>query len=134
MGRKFFATHLRPYGTARHTHHLLCQRSSKTHTPKGRLHGGKTARSAQWQTRNSACHPILTFTHPSSFIFMTSTSTSDNEIAFQTFTLDNGLRVIHAPSPTAVAYCGYAIKAGTRFESPHQQGMAHFVEHLLFKG
>lgn len=57
-----------------------------------------------------------------------------NEPSYQTFTLDNGLRVIHVPSPTAVAYCGYAIKAGTRFEAPQEQGMAHFVEHLLFKG
>jgi predicted Zn-dependent peptidase len=33
-----------------------------------------------------------------------------------------------------VAYCGYAIDAGTRDEAEHQQGMAHFVEHMLFKG
>jgi len=33
-----------------------------------------------------------------------------------------------------VAYCGFAIDAGTRDELPQEQGMAHFVEHLIFKG
>ena len=55
-------------------------------------------------------------------------------MSYNTFTLPNGLRVIHAPSPTNVAYCGYAVDAGTRDEQPHEQGMAHFVEHLIFKG
>lgn len=49
-------------------------------------------------------------------------------------TLSNGLRIIHRPTTGRVAYCGYAIDAGTRDEAEHQQGMAHFVEHLLFKG
>ncbi len=49
-------------------------------------------------------------------------------------TLANGLRIIHKPSPSKVAYCGFAINAGTRDEAAHEQGMAHFVEHILFKG
>lgn len=49
-------------------------------------------------------------------------------------TLSNGLRVIHEPSSTKVAYCGFAIDAGTRDEVEREQGMAHFVEHLIFKG
>lgn len=52
----------------------------------------------------------------------------------ETCTLPNGLRIIHAPSPTEVAYCGFAVKAGTRHEELHQQGMAHLVEHMIFKG
>lgn len=51
-----------------------------------------------------------------------------------THTLENGLRIIHSPSPTDVIYCGYAINAGTRDEKENEQGIAHFVEHLLFKG
>ena len=51
-----------------------------------------------------------------------------------TATLPNGLRIIHAPSPTSVVYCGYAVNAGTRDEQPHELGLAHFVEHMLFKG
>lgn len=53
---------------------------------------------------------------------------------YNTLTLPNGLRIIHTPSPTSVAYCGYAIDAGTRDEQPHEAGLAHFVEHMLFKG
>ncbi len=57
-----------------------------------------------------------------------------NDMSYSTFTLPNGLKIIHAPSPTNVAYCGFAVDAGTRDELPHEQGMAHFVEHLIFKG
>lgn len=53
---------------------------------------------------------------------------------YQTYTLANGLRVVHMPSDSPVAYCGYAVNVGTRDEDPNQFGMAHFVEHLLFKG
>ena len=53
---------------------------------------------------------------------------------YNTHTLPNGLRIIHAPRKAAVAYCGFAIDAGTRDEKEQEQGMAHFVEHLLFKG
>lgn len=56
------------------------------------------------------------------------------EMLFNTFTLPNGLRIIHASSPTQVVYCGYAINAGTRDEADNEQGLAHFVEHLIFKG
>lgn len=51
-----------------------------------------------------------------------------------THILENGLRIIHCPSPTDVVYCGYAINAGTRDEKDEEQGIAHFVEHLMFKG
>lgn len=51
-----------------------------------------------------------------------------------THILNNGLRIIHSPSPTDVVYCGYAIDAGTRDEADDEQGIAHFVEHLIFKG
>jgi predicted Zn-dependent peptidase len=53
---------------------------------------------------------------------------------WSTYTLANGLRIIHQPSASPVAYCGFAIDAGTRDERGDEQGMAHFVEHLLFKG
>ena len=50
------------------------------------------------------------------------------------YTLPNGLRIIHEPTLSKVAYCGFAIDAGTRDEAANEQGMAHFVEHLIFKG
>jgi predicted Zn-dependent peptidase len=55
-------------------------------------------------------------------------------LAYNTAVLSNGLRVIHAPSPTDVVYCGYAINAGTRDEVDEESGMAHFCEHTIFKG
>jgi predicted Zn-dependent peptidase len=50
------------------------------------------------------------------------------------FTLPNGLRVVYRPNRSDVAYCGLTINAGTRDEAPTEHGMAHFVEHMLFKG
>ena len=55
-------------------------------------------------------------------------------MSYNTFTLPNGLRIIHAPNQSNVAYCGFAVDAGTRDENEQEQGMAHFVEHLIFKG
>jgi predicted Zn-dependent peptidase len=49
-------------------------------------------------------------------------------------TLPEGLRVITLPNDSPVAYCGIAVHAGTRNEAPDQQGLAHFCEHLSFKG
>lgn len=48
--------------------------------------------------------------------------------------LPTGLPVITMPSGSQVAYCGIAVRAGTRNETPQQHGMAHFCEHLAFKG
>ena len=53
---------------------------------------------------------------------------------YNTCTLANGLRVIHRHTDSAVVYCGYAVNAGTRDELPGEEGMAHFCEHLTFKG
>lgn len=53
---------------------------------------------------------------------------------YNSHTLPNGLRIIHEPSLSKVAYCGFAVNAGTRDEAEDEQGMAHFVEHLIFKG
>ncbi|MBQ9642044.1 MAG: insulinase family protein [Bacteroidaceae bacterium] len=50
------------------------------------------------------------------------------------YTLPSGLRLIHVPSHSPVAYCGISIDAGTRDELPTEQGMAHFCEHMMFKG
>ena len=53
---------------------------------------------------------------------------------YNEYTLPNGLRIIHEPTLSNVSYCGFAIDAGTRDEAENEQGMAHFVEHLIFKG
>ena len=53
---------------------------------------------------------------------------------YNTYTLDNDLRIIHLPSDSKVVYCGYQINAGTRNEEPGEEGLAHFCEHVTFKG
>ena len=54
---------------------------------------------------------------------------------YNTYTLTNGLRIIHLHSDAPVVYCGYAVGAGTRDELPGvEEGMAHFCEHMTFKG
>lgn len=53
---------------------------------------------------------------------------------YNTYTLDNGPRIIHLPSDSKVVYCGYQINAGTRNEELGEEGLAHFCEHVTFKG
>lgn len=55
-------------------------------------------------------------------------------MSYLSHALPNGLRIVHLPTNSPVSYCGYAINAGTRDEAPGEFGLAHFVEHMLFKG
>lgn len=50
------------------------------------------------------------------------------------YELKNGLRGIHIPAPGQIAHCAVMIHAGTRDEPEKRQGLAHFIEHTLFKG
>ena len=53
---------------------------------------------------------------------------------YNTTTLSNGLRVIHLPSTSPVVYCGIGVNAGARQEGEGEEGVAHFCEHVTFKG
>ena len=53
---------------------------------------------------------------------------------FLEFTLPSGIRVIHKPVNTEVSHCGLMVMAGSRDEEENEQGLAHFIEHTLFKG
>jgi predicted Zn-dependent peptidase len=54
---------------------------------------------------------------------------------YQLHTLSNGIRIAHKQVPyTAIAHCGIMLDIGSRDEQPHQQGLAHFWEHMAFKG
>lgn len=53
---------------------------------------------------------------------------------FHTERLGNGLRILMQRTHSNVAYCGFAVDAGTRDETAGQEGLAHFIEHMLFKG
>ena len=62
------------------------------------------------------------------------TTTSIPSATFHTETLPCGMRIVCTPSATGVAYCGIAVNAGTRDELADENGLAHFCEHLTFKG
>jgi predicted Zn-dependent peptidase len=54
---------------------------------------------------------------------------------YQIYTLPNGIRVAHRQiSNTKVVHCGIMFDIGSRDEQPHQAGLAHFWEHMAFKG
>lgn len=54
---------------------------------------------------------------------------------YELFTLPNGIRVVHKQvTHTKIAHCGFVLDIGSRDEKPHQQGIAHFWEHMAFKG
>ena len=53
---------------------------------------------------------------------------------FEIFELSNGIRVVHKQVDRPVAHCGLMIMAGSRDEKPEEEGLAHFIEHVLFKG
>ena len=48
--------------------------------------------------------------------------------------LPNGIKIVHRRTPSPVAYIGVTVGAGTRDEAPEENGMAHYIEHCVFKG
>ena len=51
------------------------------------------------------------------------------------FRLSNGIRVVHQQLPTTkIVHCGIILDIGSRDENPENQGIAHFWEHMAFKG
>lgn len=53
---------------------------------------------------------------------------------YQFYTLKNGIRVVHSYNAREVAHCGITINTGSRDEAEDENGMAHFIEHVIFKG
>jgi predicted Zn-dependent peptidase len=53
---------------------------------------------------------------------------------YNLYELKNGIRVIHQPIKNRVAHCGFIINTGTRDEKIEENGLAHFIEHSIFKG
>lgn len=56
------------------------------------------------------------------------------ETDFLTYTLDNGIRLIHKQADSPVGHLGILINTGSRDEEPNEHGLAHFIEHSVFKG
>ena len=55
---------------------------------------------------------------------------------YETFyhNLPNGVQIVHRKSSSPVVYVGIMVGAGTRHEQPNENGMAHYIEHCVFKG
>ncbi|BDX37040.1 peptidase M16 [Tenuifilaceae bacterium CYCD] len=53
---------------------------------------------------------------------------------FELYTLSNGIRIAHKRVNSPVAYCCIMVNTGTRDELEEEHGMAHFIEHVIFKG
>ncbi len=54
---------------------------------------------------------------------------------FDLHQLDNGIRIVHQRvTNTKIVHCGFMLDIGSRDESPEEQGLAHFWEHMAFKG
>eukprot|EP01037_Dinobryon_pediforme_P007277 gene7275-7348_t len=52
---------------------------------------------------------------------------------YQVHTLANGIRILYKHAPSTITHCCFIVNAGSRDEADHQVGLAHFIEHLLFK-
>jgi predicted Zn-dependent peptidase len=52
---------------------------------------------------------------------------------YQVHTLPNGIRILFKHAPSTITHCCFIVNAGSRDEREHQTGLAHFIEHLLFK-
>lgn len=48
--------------------------------------------------------------------------------------LANGLRLVYLQKDTVVGHFGVSVLAGSRYEQAHEEGLAHFIEHSIFKG
>jgi len=53
---------------------------------------------------------------------------------FFEFQLPNGIRIVHKNVDSPIAHCGFVLNIGTRDELKDEQGIAHFIEHTIFKG
>lgn len=58
----------------------------------------------------------------------------DHQMDILLHTLENGIRLVHYRTNGMIAHCGLIINTGSRHETEAEHGMAHFIEHMLFKG
>lgn len=53
---------------------------------------------------------------------------------YNLYELKNGIRIVHKPIPGKIVHCGFIINTGSRDERLYENGIAHFIEHTIFKG
>ena len=52
---------------------------------------------------------------------------------YNVYTLNNGIRLLHVPAASAISHACIIVNSGARDEQSQQMGLAHFIEHLIFK-
>jgi len=52
---------------------------------------------------------------------------------YNVHTLPNGIRLLHVPSASAISHACIIVNSGSRDEQEEKSGLAHFIEHLIFK-
>ena len=55
-------------------------------------------------------------------------------LPIHTYRFKNGIRLVHRPNRSEVAHFGLMVHTGTRDELEHEHGLAHYMEHMFFKG
>ncbi len=68
------------------------------------------------------------------YLFIHLSHMKTEKMKCETYELKNGIRLVHMPYESEVAHCGIIINTGSRDENEEEHGLAHFIEHLLFKG
>ena len=53
---------------------------------------------------------------------------------YKNISYENGLEYLHIPSKSDMVSIGFVVKAGSRDETEKNNGISHFLEHMLFKG
>lgn len=56
-----------------------------------------------------------------------------DRMEYHVYTLPNGIRLLHVPSASSISHACFIVNSGSRDEKEDKPGMAHFIEHLLFK-
>jgi len=59
---------------------------------------------------------------------------TSGEFNYFAHTLSNGIRIVFAPTNSSIAYTAFLVNTGSRDELPQEHGLAHLIEHVIFKG
>ena len=63
-----------------------------------------------------------------------SNTLNNSAVSYQYHRMANGIRLVFRRNQSVVMHCGVYINAGSRDETKDEEGMAHFIEHAIFKG
>ncbi|MDR0368810.1 MAG: insulinase family protein [Bacteroidales bacterium] len=59
---------------------------------------------------------------------------NDDKLTYNYKLFNNGIRIIHKQVASSITHAGVVVNTGTRDENENEAGIAHFIEHVIFKG